>query len=466
MNNTHFTWLVGVCLICGERFASYDTKNRMCSRCGETLAGTRDEKKGFVTICPDIKVESDDPLASFVPPVDDAEGLYDIFAVRGYEGRLGEHIRPVSIEREREFLKMPFPIDLLHSDFGIRCGNATLVDTKPLMGFECSVLDMSTYSFSSTLKDLRSWAIVNIALQEDIRHLALWTAGNAGYSLARLCYFVNQRLPRSRHLHVHSFVDSETDPRIEFQLRRWRSSVFRVRARSHFGSSRVLLEEDMWEKVEEQDQAVDQGDRWHVTDGWDGVGILMYRLIALQVLQQRIINTGRCYYDRVICPLGSGDILLGFLWAIRDLYPNKESRPSLIAAVPRTGHFLSPPSRIPKRDQPVMPKLIADYTPLIPLVNDALSKEEFTPIYVTRGDQAEALTELLGGGFRLLFALEPSAIAAFGALCHLSSGRHREAMYNPYHEQGRTLIINSGAGIMGFNEAEWLVKGMFPARKR
>jgi hypothetical protein len=90
------------------------------------------------------------------------------------------------------------------------------------------VVNLAGYQWSSTLRDPRSWAIVNVALENGISDLAVWTAGNAGLSLAKLVYMVNWRLPRERRIQVHAIVDINVESEIRARLRLWQCEVLDI----------------------------------------------------------------------------------------------------------------------------------------------------------------------------------------------------------------------------------------------
>src|SRR6185295_12857079 len=76
---------------------------------------------------------------------------------------------------------------------------------------------------------------------------------------------------------------------------------------------------------------ISQDDYWEVTDGWDGVGILMYRLLARQV----------CTHERpayIVLPVGTGDLFCGFFLGRQDAIDANEITEEdcrIVAVIPR-----------------------------------------------------------------------------------------------------------------------------------
>src|SRR6185295_9952908 len=149
---------------------------------------------------------------------------------------------------------------------------------------QLTVCDLSTYLWSSTLKDPRSWAVMCLALKYGVRHLGVWTAGNAGYSLARLAYAVNRLLPPDRRVQVHCYYDGKEEslPRgSRYTLRGFQANLLEIPT---LGQGTIFTPEYALECLNAtRTSHISQDDYWEVTDGWDGVGILMYRLLARQV---------------------------------------------------------------------------------------------------------------------------------------------------------------------------------------
>src|SRR6202012_1660218 len=123
----------------------------------------------------------------------------------------------------------PYIEDRLSKTHHLRCGNAAVHRVRGLEVLTNSdlvlVLDMGQYYWSGTLKDPRSWAIINTALAHKITELVLWTAGNAAISLAKLAQSVNRRLPPKERIQIHAIVNESVPSEIRTRLRLWQCKV-------------------------------------------------------------------------------------------------------------------------------------------------------------------------------------------------------------------------------------------------
>ena len=204
------------CFVCGMERARVSLRpdHRTCGskECVPTSLlqglGRPTEESLIVTMLPDWKEEIDwDAL----PSLNSSEPL-DLLARTA-----GADVVPPPPSRKRHRLArlLPYEHDFLKSTAGLSCGNALCFDAPQVAyasGLEdLKVLDLSTYLWSRTLKDPRSWAVVNLAIEKGVRHLATWTAGNAGLSLARLAQAANRWLPRERRLSVYSVWGPQDD---------------------------------------------------------------------------------------------------------------------------------------------------------------------------------------------------------------------------------------------------------------
>jgi threonine synthase len=371
----------------------------------------------------------------------------------------------------------PYPTDLLQTMHHLRCGNATVYRSsslEDLTGFELVlVLDMGSYYWSGTLKDPRSWAIINAALTYRKTDIAVWTAGNAGISLARLAYFANRRLPPEARLQIHCIVDNDVAPEIRAQLRLWQCEVLDV-----FRQDRPVLNPEEIHKLvasrlRRSRRRLDDASYWHVTDGWDGVGLLMYRLIAAQVIRDLATAFGRndalAPLD-IVLPIGTGDLFLGFYLGLIDcedvgIIARHTCR--LIGVLPAGANILGNirQRRIPPLTDetvassspapPVMPKLNSLYTPLAPCLACIDNETSAYFMVVTEADQLRAGRHILSGGIDDGIVAEPSALATFAALPHLD----RQIRLPDEKDEGwryqrgrRVLVVNSGFGVLGRRE--------------
>jgi len=451
------------CFLCGVKKHGFDTDSRICD-CALPLGFPEKELACYVTMLP----EPTDYSVSDLPSIWDARPL-DVFAAA--VGDLGLPLE--AIERPAKTSShscrfLPYGTDLLDSQHHLRCGNATIYRALALEDLTGSdfvlVLDMCSYYGSGTLKDPRSWAIINTALAKGITDIALWTAGNAGISLAKLAYFANRRLAPEKRMQIHAIVDSDVAPEIRVQLQLWQSEVLDV-----FRQDKPVLNPQevrnlVATRLRRSRRVLDDDSYWHVTDGWDGVGLLMYRLIAAQVIRDvGTLMKNRDYQPLdIILPVGTGDLLLGFYLGLRDceqanLIPPGSCR--LIGAVPAGANILGNIRHrsIPKDDgsstnstAPVMPKLQSLYTPLAPCLAriEQAGRVEF--LTVTAANQLRAGRQILSAGIDDGIVAEPSALAAFAALPQLASHeRHRIDKERVYRSGDCTMVVNSGFGLLG-----------------
>ena len=83
-------------------------------------------------------------------------------------------------------------------------------------------------------------------------------------------------------------------------------------------------------------QSIDSINYWHVTDGWDGVGLLTYRFLSAQVIRD-------LKPQYVVAPVGTGDLLLGLHLGLKDCERSKgieEDACRLIGVVPAEENIL------------------------------------------------------------------------------------------------------------------------------
>jgi hypothetical protein len=458
------------CFLCGVKKSGFDTETRICG-CVQPQGFPEKELTCYVTILP----EPLDYSASDLPSIWDAQPK-DAFAAAA--GDLGLHLEAAecptkTVSPSCRFL--PYGTDLLHDQHHLRCGNATIYRALALEDVTGSdlvlVLDMGSYYGSGTLKDPRSWAIINTALSQGITDLALWTAGNAGISLAKLAYFANRRLAPTQRMQIHAIVDDDVAPEIRAQLRLWQSEVLDL-----FRQDRPVLNPQeirslVGTRLRRSRRVLDDNSYWHVTDGWDGVGLLMYRLIAAQVIRDLLApgKNQHCQPLDVVLPVGTGNLLLGFYLGLRDceqanLIPAGSCR--LIGILPAGSNILNNVRHrsIPKDDgssantaAPVMPKLKSLYTPLAPCLARIEQEGRVEFLIVTAANQLRAGRQILSSGIDDGIVAEPSALATFAALPQLGNHDRRRIDNERLDRCGRrTLVVNSGFGLLGGSEQELL----------
>ena len=243
------------------------------------------------------------------------------------------------------------------------------------------------------------------------------------------------------------------------------------------GSGTILSREQLYHVVASMAEE-EKESYWQVTDGWDGVGIFIYSLLARQCfyllkheLEQRNITPSNIY---ILLPLGTGNLLLGFVRGMEQV--NQAERAKVVAAVPFGDHmmmpFLPPGPKVndrPKmrRDQPEAPKLTGFYSPLSPCLWHLAQDRDFSHagavdfIEVDRASQIEAAARILGSAQTPTVASEPSALIAFGALKQLAQ---RVRDYGLTSESCVALVVNSGFGIMGMEEQKFFTESIFAFR--
>lgn len=448
----------GKCFVCGAISPRYGIAERLCQRCVDRyrhhqfFREVSDLAACFVTIVPEPEVK--------VPNDELNHGYLDLLLRSGKVD-----------ERPREMLRVPFP-----SDPGLPCGQPTLFEDKRLADFagfgSAWILDLSPYIWSGTLKDLRSWAVLSVAIEQNINHLAVWTAGNAGFSLAKLVHRWNaaQRNGQTPKT-VHCLVDAFAPPEIVVTLRSLQCRVAPIST----GSGAVLSREQVYHVVS---SLADVGESyWQVTDGWDGVGVFMYSLLTRQCLAllrtQLLADPWKDKNIYLVLPVGTGNLLLGFVEGARHA---GGERCKVVAAVPFGDNMMTPflareeaEQHRPqlRRVEPVAPKLTGFYSPLSPCLWHLTLNRDFGDrhavefIAVDRAAQIEAAARVFSPAEERTIAAEPSALIAFGALKQLAQ-HIRE--YGERPQQSTVLVVNSGFGIMGREEEEFYTKSIFAFR--
>lgn len=452
------------CLVCRKLLGRpYRTSDALCTACinryrNETFFSPIAEAElasSFVTIIPEAKN---------IPEALLRHGCRDLL-LRS-RGRL---------KNPGELLKELFPAKL-----HIPCGQPALFEVEHLAHFSglggTWVLDMSPYTWSGTHKDLRSWAVLSQAIEHDVQHLALWTAGNAGFSLAKLIKRWNATVPVKKRKTVYCLVDSSTPPDMRMELR---GPYCRVTSVST-GAGAILSREQLYNVVASMaGEKIEREGYWQVTDGWDGVGVFMYSLLAQQCLyflQDELRKAGKeSAKIYIILPLGTGNTLFGF---IRGMERFGTGRAKIVAAVPYGDHMMQSflPKKVERKNGPRMsrapslaPKMTGFYSPLSPCLwhlteekgFDNVSTVEF--IEVDRAAQLEVAARVSGPDDTKIIDAEPSALIAFGALKELAwlirtHGKEGDL------QNSVALVVNSGRGNMNAEEKAFYETGILAAR--
>lgn len=314
--------------------------------------------------------------------------------------------------------------------------------------------------------------MLSLAIEHCIKHLALWTAGNAGYSLAKLVHRWNATVPDKERKTVYCLVDASAPPEMVVTLRSLQCCVAPIST----GSSTILSRDQLYHVV--TSLMDEHKNYWQVTDGWDGVGMFMYSLLARQCFhflrdelrKIRKLEGANLY---IILPLGTGNLLLGFIRGMEYFGPE---RAKVVVAVPYGDHMMIPflPTEVEtndrprmRRDLPVALKLTGFYSPLSPCLWHLAQNRDFADpnaadfIDVDRAAQIEAAARILGPAEAMTIAAEPSALIAFGVLKQLAQ-RIRD--HGKDLDRSVVLVVNSGFGIMGAVEQEFYTKSIFAFR--
>lgn len=471
-------FLSGRCFLCGRKEPAFDTEARICD-CVRSGGFAENELGCYVTVLPERQSYSVRALPSLW-----AREPEDVFAIAA--GNLG--VSPEGIAKHTQNIEgsgrvHSFVPDVLGSAHRLRCGNASVYRSASLESLTGSdlviVLDMGSYYWSGTLKDPRSWAIINTALAHKTTEIAVWTAGNAGYSLARMAHFLNRRLPPEERLQIHAIVDTDVSPEVRAQLRLWQCEVLDIFRQDKPVLNPAEIRNLVAARIRRSRRFLDDASYWHVTDGWDGVGLLAYSMIAAQVLRDLyplFIDQESQLLD-IVLPVGTGDLLLGFYLGLKDceqqgILPRGACRligvlpagDNILANIRRRSLLSDVPDAMPASNgsAPIMPKLKGLYSPLAPCLARIDRERSVTFVVVTEADQLRAARQVLCGGIDDGIVAEPSALAVFGALAHLQNGsRYMEGENGRTYKSGRRLLmINSGLGILGRSEEMLLQRAL------
>lgn len=462
----HSQWQ-GRCFVCEKVYQPYRTDRLFCERClGKFQKKTRIKTNFFE----DVSDELSSFFATVLPEVKDIPEEEDLLK-KYRDVFLADRLGGIN-RKPRELLKKVFRSELL-----LPCGQPSLFESESLTEYSglgsVWVLDMSPYLWSGTHKDIRSWAVLSAAMEHGIKHLALWTAGNAGFSLAKLVHRWNAMMPEEEHKQVYCFVDSSAPPEIVVAMRALRCSVAPIAT----GTGAILSNDHLFNVVNALSQGrVKTESYWQVTDGWDGVGPFIYSLLAQQalyLLQSKL--KGEDFDLYIIVPVGTGNLLVGFIRAMERVTELGGRRAKMVGALPSGDNVITPllpgggkqngSSRM-RSDPPEAPKLAGFYSPLSPCLWHLLQSKSFGDIgavefiEVDRSSQVEAASHVLNPSHTMI-AAEPSALVAFGALKDLSqiiagNGRDRS--------KSAVMVVNSGFGLMEIKEQKFYTESIFAFR--
>lgn len=454
MKIEHLIWK---CYFCGATGEPFDTRDRSCT-CPEFNRLCIPSNDYFVARLPELPYFDQHLFPSL------EEQHAEFFAVSALANDT-ERQHPFPAHHwYGESPMMPYRTNHLYKVLHSRCGNALLRKIRGLgaaLPFrDIYVCDMAGYSITNTLKDPRSWAIMNVALEHGIRHIAVWTAGNAGLSLAKLAYQSRSRLA-DHAINVYCIVP--------------RSQVEEVAPKlAAFGAIVIPCDRDPgaihpdeiveWVAAEAPAGQFDEDEYWDVTDGWDGIGVHMYRLLGAQL----------ALYHRpryILAPLGTGDLFIGLALGMLDA--EKQSSMKLIGVAPAGQSSISFAEKrqlvgrrkvfhaegLDTRDTCAR-KLEGYYSALHPYIVWALNQPWAHGIVVGRTQIENAASSLVDMAPSNPIACEPSALVGFAALPALGQlAKEWEGHTSDdfaFSTESRVLVISTGCGMMDSAESSLL----------
>jgi len=458
--------LIGRCLCCGTTY-DYNLDQRLCSNdtCDAGKPRSDDADRDlFVSILPERRA------ADYTRPLVAADRKH-LFAVVRDSFENPEALDSQTAHSGRDDDKnhltdlLPYTFDHL-ANAGLALGIPLVYRAPHLSDWarfrDVVVLDMSTYRWSNTLKDPKSWAVINVAITAGLSKLALYTAGNAGASVAKMAYAMNGTVRDL--LKVYALMDN-TDDELSCVLRRWGARHVPLPT----DGPRFIDPKTIWSTIASELKITEPAlnERWHVTDGWEGVGIVMYRILFAEV-----VRTLRPNY--VVLPIGTGSLFVGAHVGLRDVlglpYPAL-----LFGAAPAGKNILianhgeeHASSAVPPLPPAIAPKLAGDYSPLQPCVSHIVERHSARIIDVSEAMQVKAILHMEDAAGRTI-AAEPSAATAFGALCGDGTypGLHEIARSieaprlkpeRQFISNSRVLVVNTGLGVLSRVESQFMTK--------
>ena len=463
--------LKGVCIFCGQEYSPFTPSNdRHC--CTEGLDVSVTARFGadialYATVFPK-------PLddAWYVPPHPAYRPQRDGFVVSADD----RHGSTTLLADENALASLPYPAEHPRIQH-LKCGYATLTNMGHLatqFGFESNcvdICDMSTYYYSHTLKAPRSWAVVNNALHHGIRHLGVWTAGNAGFSLAKTASAVNLLLPPEERLKVYCYAEQgKLSTRMQQSLRSVGAEVHEFSNPSRV--QKVLSPKAALDRLRGLGVELRPEEYWDVSDGWDGVGLYMYRLLGRQLCSHLRPNV-------IVAPVGTGNLFFGLYQGIMDCVEHgiiNRGECRLVGAVPTGDSIVTnlrkyaielPLDETPMRSSgtdPVCPKLDTIYTPLLLALYNALTRDRdwCHLMFVNRESQKEVVRRFHRRGSQIApITAEPSALVCFGVLESLAAMLLRKesshgARLEASGASDRVIVISTGCGLMDDEELSFL----------
>lgn len=447
------------CLICGHRTFPFnpDPTARLCSRCAVHREWPQAEHEKLVTLVPDWGGQAS-PVGR-LPGITSA-APFDLFARWRGKPDDGLAVGPEPCDLA-PFL--PYPADFLMDHCHERCGSPDVTRATRLEDWLMTddqrifVLNLASYQHSHTLKDLRSWAILNAAVAAGIRWLAVWTAGNAGLSLGRLALRCNMALPPKRRIQVFALFDEKdasVDKTVKAELIRAGCHLLHVPTTV----KTVFTPAQVRRAVQGEVQAIgtwDPDQYWDVTDGWEAVGLVMYRLLAAQVVRD-------VRPTHVVTPLGTGNLALGFRLGIDDceaagvvphgirLIGTTPCGENIVRTISRRKEMTPQYARaVAAGPSAVMPKIATTYTPLLAIVDREVDRGRIDWVELNGDQQRRAAAVLVRPSADLPIHSEPSSVSAFAALPVI-----RDKILAG--SAARILVVNSGDGVLSELERDFI----------
>jgi threonine dehydratase len=444
-----FPNLQGKCFWCPETSSPFNPSKRRCPNpaCDSNKFQPDDDRQPYLTIFPEPTFEtppSPDVVQHLIPAL-----TIDEAAVTPTPGEADAHV-----------WKVPYRRDYL-ADLGLSLGTPLVYRAPQLEAWtqfgRVYVLDMSTYSWSHTLKDPKSWLVANLAIERRLHSLITYTAGNAGLSLAKIIYEVNRRT--NHDITVYTLLDDSVPIAIQEALA---SSGAEIMPIGWNRPIQAVVPKQIWRvmnsRLFKRSSDAPTPGAWIVSDGFDGMGILGYRSLFAYILKLLHINY-------MVVPLGTGNLFLGAAQGLQDA---RSTHTCLVGALPLGENSLpadlkadqdGPP--LDERERPVAPKLTGCYTPLKRCIYKIGTSYNAKFIQVSGRMQHAAYVRLLQ---QPTIAAEPSATIAFGALCGADERRglleivsasdsERDAV-----AESSVLVVNSGRGVFGDDELRLLKK--------
>lgn len=448
VNQIELTSFLSRCVCCGDSHRPFSASNRACgnAKCISHTLGVDDRDRYVFRF----------PEPAPIEPGNDIQ-RYDRHHFATFNGTEDDE-RALELKNGTPNFAYHFPYkhDALLAA-GLQLGSPVLHRLRLMQTWSrfrnLFALDMSTYHPSNTLKDPKSWAVVNVALEHDISTLVVYTAGNAGLSLAKLVSEANRRLDAG--MRVHALIEEELSVGIRQYLRGWGAELDVLES-----SAKPRTQTDVlgafYDRIDTA--TVHQSGRrgiWHVSEGWDGVGVLMYRALFADLLS-------RVQVDYLVVPVGQGNLFLGAYMGREDA---RSVETILVGAIPNGESILQAPhslqnvvEEMPEMDRAIAPKLAGRNSPLAHCILHLKELPSVRFVGVTQSMQRAVAAK----GIRQRLATEPSALLTLAALRDErgNAGLAEQLRHGANRPPGEStvVVVNSGLGLLNETEAQFLAE--------